>query len=60
MQVSGIKVLANLVKLAHNICLSQLERNKYLNDKIKDLELSDQAKDKDNFKFRKYYSIGPE
>jgi hypothetical protein len=48
------------MELAHNICLPHLERFRNIKDKIKDLELSDQAWDKDNFKLRKYYLIGPE
>ena len=47
------------MELAHNICLSHLEKNRNLNDKIKDLELSAQFMDFGGFLVRKYYLIGP-
>ena len=49
----------NIMVLAHNICLSHLERNRSLKDKIKDLELSSFYKRFGSFKLRKYYLIGP-
>jgi hypothetical protein len=49
----------NIMELAHNICLSHLERNRSLKDKIKDLELSSFYKRFGSFKLRKYYLIGP-
>jgi len=48
------------MELAHNICLSHLERNRNLKDKIKDLELSAQFMGFGCFLVRKYYSIGRE
>jgi hypothetical protein len=48
------------MELAHNICLSHLERYRDLEDKIKDLELSAQCMGYGCFLVRKYYLIGPE
>ena len=49
----------NIMELAHNICLSHLERNRNLKDKIKDFERSAQFMDSSSFFVRKYYFSGP-
>ena len=49
----------NIMELAHNICLSHLERIRNLKDKIKDFANPSTYMDFGSFLVRKYYLIGP-
>ena len=59
-RTSWFVAFRNTMELAHNICLSHLERYRNLKDKSKDFEWSAQFMEKEGFKVRKYYFIGPE